>query len=62
MNTPPDSTTVVDDLAALTATPPLFVLQFLYQLESQGHLKVVLTLGGFSRVTSISPALKRLLQ
>ncbi len=62
VNSPPDSTTVVDDLAALTDTPPLFVLQFLHQLESQGHLTVVLTLGGFSRVTSISPTLKRLLQ
>ena len=61
VNTPTGST-VVDDLAALTATPPLFVQQFLRQLESQGHLKVVLNLGGFSRVTAISPALKRLLQ
>jgi hypothetical protein len=62
VNTPSDSTTVVDDLATMTDTPLLFVLQFLYELESKGYLTVVLTLGGFSRVTAISPTLKRLLQ
>jgi TIR domain len=62
VNTPSNSTTVVDDLAALTGTPPLFVLQFLRELEAKGLLKVVLTLGGFSRVAAISPALKRMLQ
>jgi hypothetical protein len=62
VNTPSNSTTVVDDLATLTGTPPLFVLQFLHELQSQGQLRVVLTLGGFSRVTAMNPALKRLLQ
>lgn len=62
VNTPPDSTTVVDDLATLTSTPPLFVLQFLRELQAEGHLTVLLTLGGHSRVAAISPALKRLLQ
>ena len=62
VNTPPDSTTVVDDLAALTGTPHLFVLQFLRELEAKGLMTVVLTLGGYSRVAAISPALRRLLQ
>lgn len=62
VNTPPDSITVVDDLATLTGTPPLFVLQFLRELEAQGLLAVVLTLGGYSRVAAVSPALRRLLQ
>jgi len=62
VNTPPDSTTVVDDLATLTGTPPLFVLQFLRELQAEGHLTVLLTLGGHSRVAAISPALKRLLR
>jgi hypothetical protein len=61
VNTPPDSTTVVDDLASLTGTPALFVLQFLRELQAQGHLAVMLGSGGSSRITSISPALKRLL-
>jgi hypothetical protein len=61
VNTPPDSITVVDDLAALTGTPPLFVLQFLEELEAKGLLKVVLTMGNHSRLASISPALRRLL-
>ena len=62
VNTPPDSTTVVDDLATLTGTPSLFVLQFLRELEAEGLLTVVLTLGGYSRVAATSPALRRLLQ
>lgn len=36
VNTPSDSTTIVDDLATLTATPPLFVLQFLRELQAKG--------------------------
>jgi len=44
----------------LTGSPLVFVQEFLHQLDSQGHLKVVLNTGG-SRVTAISPALKRLL-
>ncbi len=62
VNTPPDSTTVIDELATLTSTPPLFVLQFLRELQAQGYLALILGLGGHSRVTAISPALKRLLQ
>jgi len=62
VNTPPDSITVVDDLAAMTATPPLFVLQFLRELEAKRHLTVMLGSGGSSRVAAISPALKRLLR
>lgn len=62
VNTPPDSTNVVDDLASMTGTPPLFVLQFLYELQAHGHLKLILSLGGFSRIAAISPTLGRLLQ
>jgi DNA-binding IscR family transcriptional regulator len=62
VNTPPDSITVVDDLATLTGTPPLFVLQFLRELQAKGHLTFTLGSGGSSRITSISPALKRLLE
>jgi hypothetical protein len=61
VNTPPDGDMVVDDLAILTSTPPLFVLQSLRELQSQGHLTVILGSSGASRVTSMSPALKRLL-
>lgn len=59
VNTPSGSITVVDDLATLTGTPPLFVLQFLRELQAKGHLTVTLGSGGSSRITSISPALKR---
>lgn len=61
VNTPPEGITVVDDLAGLTGTPPLFVLQFLRGLQAQGHLTVILTAGGYSRIASMSPTLKRLL-
>ena len=62
VNTPPtDSVTVVDDLAALTGTPVLFVLQFLKELEAKDLLKDVLTAGNPSRLAGISPALRRLL-
>jgi hypothetical protein len=37
------------------------VLQFLRELQAQKHLTVILGSSGSSRVTSISPALKRLL-
>jgi hypothetical protein len=62
VNTPPDSDTGVDDLASLTVTPPLFVLQFLRELQAQGHLTVILGSGGSSWIVSIGPALKRLLK
>ena len=61
-STPPTSTTVVDDLATLTGTPPLFVMQFLRELQAKGYLTLLLTSGGCSRITSISSALKRLLE
>jgi len=62
VNAPPDSITVVDDLATLTGTPALFVLQFLRELQARGLLTVILGSGGSSRIAAISPALKRLLQ
>jgi DNA-binding IscR family transcriptional regulator len=52
VNTPPDGTAVIDDLATLTGTPPLFVLQFLRDLEAKGLLKVVLTLGGYRNLST----------
>jgi hypothetical protein len=61
VNEPPGSDTV-DDLAALTGTPPLFVQQFLRELEEQGHLTLIQTISGNSIVAGLSPALKRLLQ
>lgn len=62
VNTPPDSTTVIDDLAGLTGTPPLFVQEFLEALQAQGYLTFRRGSGGSSRVFSISPSLKRLLE
>jgi TIR domain len=61
VNTPPNGVTVIDDLAALSGTPPLFVRQYLRDLQSKGYLAITLASGGYSRITSISPALKRLL-
>jgi hypothetical protein len=61
VNTSPEGITVVDDLAGLTGTPPLFVLHFLRELQAHGHLTVILTSGGYSRIASVSPTLKRLL-
>ena len=60
VNEPPTGIRVVDDLAEATNTPPLFVLEYLKHLEGQGYLGLSLTLGGFSRVYGISPALRRL--
>lgn len=62
VNAPSDSITIVDDLATLTATPPLFVLQFLRDLQAKGQLTVALGSGGSSRITSTSPALRRFLK
>jgi len=62
VNEPPGSDTVVDDLAALTGTPLLFVQQFLRELQEQGHLTLIQTISGNSIVAGISPALKRLLR
>jgi hypothetical protein len=60
VNDPPAGDRQVHELAVLTGTPYLFVLQFLKQLERRGEVKVSEFLGGFSRIT-ISPTLKRLL-
>jgi hypothetical protein len=60
VNDPPAGDRPVRELAALTGTPYLFVLQFLKQLEMQGEVKVSEFAGGSSRIT-VSPTLKRLL-
>ena len=62
VNEPPDSNTVVDDMAALTGTPRLFVLQFLRELQAQRHLTLIQAVSGNSVVAGISPTLKRLLK
>lgn len=62
VNAPPASSTVANDFAAMTNTPPLFVREFLLDLKAAGHLTVVAYANGFSRVTDIRPTLKRLLQ
>ncbi len=62
VNEPPDSNTVVDDLAALTGTPRLFVLQFLRELQTQRHLTLMQAVSGNSIVAGINPTLKRLLK
>ena len=48
------------ELAVLTGTPYLFVLQFLKQLEARGEVNVREFLGGSSEIT-VSPTLRRLL-
>jgi TIR domain len=60
VNEPPAGDRPVRDLAELTGTPYLFVLQFLKQLEQRGEVTVTEFLGGTSRIT-VSPTLKRLL-
>lgn len=60
VNNPPVSDRPVHELATLTGTPVLFVLEFLKQLERHGDVQVSQNLGGFSRIT-VSPTLKRLL-
>lgn len=60
VNDPPTSDRPVHELATLTGTPVLFVLQFLKQLERQGDVLVSQFAGGFSRIT-VRPTLKRLL-
>jgi hypothetical protein len=60
VNDPPAGDRQVHELAMLTGTPYLFVLEFLKQLERQGEVEVSEYLGGFSRIT-VSPTLKRLL-
>jgi hypothetical protein len=60
VNDPPAGDRPVRELAVLTGTPYLFVLQFLKQLEKQGEVEVSEFAGGSSRIT-VSPTLKRLL-
>lgn len=60
VNDPPAGDRQVHELAVLTGTPYLFVLQFLKQLERRGEVKVSEFLGGFSQIT-VSPTLQRLL-
>jgi hypothetical protein len=60
VNDPPAGDRQVHELAVLTGTPYLFVLQFLKQLERRGEVKVREFLGGFSQIT-VSPTLRRLL-
>jgi hypothetical protein len=60
VNDPPAGGRQVHELAALTGTPYLFVLQFLKQLERRGEVKVSDFLGESSEVT-VSPTLRRLL-
>jgi hypothetical protein len=62
VNEPPDTNTVVDDLAAQTGAPRLFVLQFLFELQAQHHLTLIQAISGNSVVAGISPTLKRLLK
>jgi hypothetical protein len=62
VNAPPDSNTVIDDLATLTGAPRLFVFEFLRELQAQGHLTLIRSVSGNSVVAGISPALKRLLE
>jgi hypothetical protein len=60
VNDPPAGDRPVHELAVLTGTPYLFVLQFLKQLERRGEVKVSEFLGGSSEIT-VSPTLRRLL-
>jgi hypothetical protein len=57
---PPAGDRQVHELAVLTGTPYLFVLQFLEHLERQGEVEVGQYLGVFSQIT-VSPTLRRLL-
>lgn len=60
VNDPPTGDRQVRELAELTGTPYLFVLQFLKQLEARGEVDVREFLGGSSEIT-VSPTLRRLL-
>jgi hypothetical protein len=51
---------VAHDLAVLTNTPVLFVLEYLKRLQRKGYIGLSLTLGGYSRIYEIKPTLKRL--
>jgi TIR domain len=60
VNDPPATQSAVDELATECGGSRLFVLEFLKKLESQGHLKLLLTSGNGSRVFAIEPTLRRL--
>ncbi|MEY9997472.1 hypothetical protein ABIE67_009591 [Streptomyces sp. V4I8] len=61
VNDQPTGSTVIDDLAARTETPPLVVEQFLNDLQDQGLLSYRRYLGSSSQLHSVSPTLRRLL-
>jgi hypothetical protein len=60
LNDPPSTFNAAHDLAELTNTPLLFVLEYLKRLRSKGYIGLSLTLGGYSRVYDIKPTLRRL--
>lgn len=62
VNNPPTSASVVHYFAEATGTSRLFVSEFLKRLDRQGFLGFSVTMGGFSRVHSISPTLRRLIE
>ncbi|MFD9069811.1 toll/interleukin-1 receptor domain-containing protein [Streptomyces lasiicapitis] len=60
-NDQPTGSTVIDDLAARTETPPLVVEQILNDLQDQGQLSYHCNLGNSSSLDWVSPTLRRLL-
>jgi TIR domain len=60
VNNPPTGDRPARELAELTATPLLFVEQFLMKLDLEGYVRFRQYSGDFSRIT-VSPTLKRLL-
>ncbi|GAA3838855.1 toll/interleukin-1 receptor domain-containing protein [Streptomyces coacervatus] len=61
VNDQPMGSTVIDDLAARTETPPLVVEQILNDLQDQGKLSYRRYMGNSSKLHSVSPTLRRLL-
>lgn len=61
VNDQPAGSTVINDLAARTETPPLVVEQILNDLQDQGQLSYRRHMGNSSSLYSISPTLRRLL-
>jgi TIR domain len=59
LNEPPSTFNATHDLAELTSTPLLFVVEYLKRLRSKRYIGLSLTLGGYSRVYEIKPTLKR---
>jgi hypothetical protein len=62
VNDRPTGDRVIDDLAARTETPPLVVEQTLKDLQGEGKLSYTRSIGGGSRLSSVSPTLRRLLE